>query len=137
MPKCRYPSASAGEETLLQFAFPPRVGTFQITRSVEASRQKATPEPSTTYTRPSATTGAVKTASVKATAPTSPSGVLTLRSGTLPECRQSYFNCLQSSAGAAAGPNSKQAANKPAIRVHGNLNMTCPPVARGVSVSRY
>ena len=50
------------------------------------------PEPSTTKTRPSATTGEVKTASVSGAAPTSPKGVLRLRDGTFPVRPASYFN---------------------------------------------
>ena len=40
--------AMAGDETLLQLARPPRVLTFQTTRSVAVSKQKATPAASTT-----------------------------------------------------------------------------------------
>ncbi len=47
MPKWRYRPTIAGDETLLQFALPPRVGTFHTTRSVLASMQNAAPDPST------------------------------------------------------------------------------------------
>jgi hypothetical protein len=71
---------------------------FQITCSVVASRHHAVPDPSTAYTRASATAGAVKIASPNGTAATNPSGPWTLRWPASPDRRASNWNCSQSSA---------------------------------------
>src|SRR4030042_593854 len=92
----------AGDEMLLQLNLSAPVSNFHKTSKVDASIQKTTPDPSTTYTRPSETTGAVKTASVNSTAPIRPRGVVTLLSGTLPECSESYLNWSQFSSAVAA-----------------------------------
>ncbi len=86
--------------------------------------------------RPWCTTGAVSTASVKATVPTRPSGVCTLWSAALPDRPQSYFNCSQfSSAGATAGPNRSTANHTPTTRADQSLDIFSSSqhlLARGV-----
>ena len=66
---------TAGAATLLQFPAPPRVANFHATFNVAASIAKTTPDPSTTNTFPSLTTGDVKMPSVKGIAASRPIGV--------------------------------------------------------------
>jgi len=108
VPTWRYGPTIAGDETLLQLRGPPSVANRQATWKSLVSMAQTTPAPSITYAFPSLTTGAVKTASLKGMAASSPSGAATLRSGTLPLRSASNLSWRHSSA-PAAGRNARPA----------------------------